>query len=105
MDIFKNCKPMVAKWLPFGKHEIFTIDEKNDTVSYYSDKYGEALTVWRNKKPLFSIYLGNNVTKLDENAIGGIIARRYIKCDIDEIPIVEDNKCSIITRIIELLPV
>lgn len=104
MDIFKNCKPMVAKWLPFGKHEVFNLNKKTDTVSYYSDKYGEVLTVCRNEKPLFSMYLGNNVSKLDEDTIGGIIAHRYIKCDTDEMPIVEDNKCSIITRIIELFP-
>lgn len=105
MDIFKNCKPMVAKWLPFGQHEVFNIDEKTDTVSYYADKYGEGLTVWRNEKPLFSMYLDNNMPKPNAEDIRGIIACRYIKCDVDEVPIVEDNKCSIITRIVELLPV
>ena len=96
---------MVAKWLPFGQHEVFNVDEKTDTVNYYADKYGEGLTVCRNEKPLFSIYLDNNMPKLSASDIRGIIACRYIKCDIDEIPIVEDGKCSIITRIVELLPV
>ena len=105
MNIFKNCKPMVAKWLPFGQHEVFNINEKTDTVSYYADKYGVGLTVWRNKKPLFSMYLDSNIPVPSTDDIESIIACRYIKCDVDELPIIEDNKCSIITRIVEVLPV
>lgn len=102
-SIFEGCMPLVANWVKFGEPQVFEVLPKHE-VYYTKGFFGDNVTCRCNNKILFSIPLSRELYNhnIISDDIKKITAQQYIKCYNNNMPIIEDNKCTILTRIIDL---
>lgn len=104
--IFENFKPLVAKWLKLGDEQHYLV-KPSDDISFKKDEFGGYAIVCRDtcfNRCKFSILLATNVPPYWETKeIQELVAQAYIKCDVDNIPVIEDGKNVIIARIVRYI--
>ena len=100
-SIFDNCKPLVARWLKLGEPQVFTVENIHEVYYIHRDYY-DALIVENKTKKLFELPIDSSVPRIEESSIKKITAQRYIKCDYEDTPVVEDERVITTARIIKL---
>lgn len=100
-SIFDNCKPLVARWLKLGESQVFTVEPIHEVYYIHRDYY-DALVVENQTKKLFELPIDSSVPRIEESSIKKITAQRFIKCDYEDNPVVEDERVITTARIIKL---